>query len=32
MYRIALQLTSATPTQPATYQFLTDTGVEPWET
>lgn len=30
MYRIALQLTPATPNKPATFQYLTDKGVEPW--
>lgn len=32
MYRIALQLTPATATKPATYQFLTQNGSQPWET
>ena len=30
MYRIALQLTPASPNKPATFQYLTGTGVEPW--
>lgn len=32
MYRIVLQLTPATPTRPATFQYLTDAGTTPWET
>lgn len=32
MYRIILQLTPATPTRPATFQYLTDAGTTPWET
>ena len=32
MYRIALLQSSATPNRPATYSFLTDSGVTPWET
>lgn len=33
MYRIALQITAATATRPATYQFISDAGsAEPWGT
>lgn len=32
MYRIVLQLTPATPTRPATFQYLTSAGSTPWET
>lgn len=31
MYRIALQMTPATPTKPATFQYLTGAGSTPWE-
>lgn len=33
MYRIALQLTAATNTKPATFQYIIgDDGIEPWST
>lgn len=32
MYRIVLQLTPATPTRAATFQYLTGAGSTPWET
>lgn len=33
MYRIALQLTAATNTKPATFQYIVgEDGIEPWST